>query len=539
MLVDVAESLLHMLEGGRRPPRKQVEDKDATSVYDTLLTHSSAGVRIRAYEMLATSSETTKPIRSSDLQLLSRRLIYLHGDVDPANRGEITSITNAVVLRLRRGSAFDTKALAKPDITSEQHTEHQNRLKQHEIFLAWYISFLENELGPTCAFSRHISALKALQSLVESGLDPEIPMKGPPGSGQDLARWPLNKSLHYPNMLSALWHLLLDPFEEIRAATTAILRSLLDHVKLKDRAPWRLTPHDLGSRASADDALSKLSNEGERPESYPEDEIARLVENTNALAALTNRADHADGLGRLLWLQSFFAPRRSVVLYELLGRLERTLVLFNCKDPLPTKDFSLHGYLTGLKYIIKDIGFHSTSDSTMILKDTNVTVPPLLNMCKGVWDIVRNDLCVDSPEMSHNADVIGPFEGPKDSLSYFWRALRDSSLLMQAILLRLASSADEATTENGYVEHLRNIHTLCFEQLTALRHRGAFSTVAQTFALCCEKFAGVPSLRAEVKTWYQVRKIGSQIHMCNPIFLNIQLIACRMLSKYWKISPRS
>lgn len=48
-----------------------------------------------------------------------------------------------------------------------------------------------------------------------------------------------------------------------------------------------------------------------------------------------------------------------------------------------------------------------------------------------------------------------------------------------------------------------------FTQLAELRHRGAFSTVAQTFSTCCQRcgqssnpeIAGLPEL------WYQVRQL--------------------------------
>ena len=47
---------------------------------------------------------------------------------------------------------------------------------------------------------------------------------------------------------------------------------------------------------------------------------------------------------------------------------------------------------------------------------------------------------------------------------------------------------------------------LCFTQLLELRHRGAFSTVSQTFAVFCRRCvtSSIPSLRALPEAWYQV-----------------------------------
>lgn len=50
---------------------------------------------------------------------------------------------------------------------------------------------------------------------------------------------------------------------------------------------------------------------------------------------------------------------------------------------------------------------------------------------------------------------------------------------------------------------------LCFTQLLDLRHRGAHSTVAQTFAAFCRRCAisKIPKLQALPEIWYQVSTI--------------------------------
>jgi hypothetical protein len=47
---------------------------------------------------------------------------------------------------------------------------------------------------------------------------------------------------------------------------------------------------------------------------------------------------------------------------------------------------------------------------------------------------------------------------------------------------------------------------LCFRQLIELRHRGAFSTVAQTFAAFCRRCVAVEdaSLRSLPEAYYEV-----------------------------------
>lgn len=53
------------------------------------------------------------------------------------------------------------------------------------------------------------------------------------------------------------------------------------------------------------------------------------------------------------------------------------------------------------------------------------------------------------------------------------------------------------------------IGTLTFEQLSNLRHRGAFTTVSQTFATCCQqtKYLKPPDAEGLLDSWYQVRDV--------------------------------
>ena len=58
-------------------------------------------------------------------------------------------------------------------------------------------------------------------------------------------------------------------------------------------------------------------------------------------------------------------------------------------------------------------------------------------------------------------------------------------------------------------EVFKRIGELTFEQLSTLRHRGAFSTVALTFARCCQltqtKAASYEVLGSDLlERWYQV-----------------------------------
>jgi hypothetical protein len=71
------------------------------------------------------------------------------------------------------------------------------------------------------------------------------------------------------------------------------------------------------------------------------------------------------------------------------------------------------------------------------------------------------------------------------------------------------------------------IGDLTFEQLSTLRHRGAFSTVSLTFARCCQltqhRTAHFDSHQSLLEQWYQV---CCNLDLCSQL----RLILCRVLS---------
>lgn len=56
----------------------------------------------------------------------------------------------------------------------------------------------------------------------------------------------------------------------------------------------------------------------------------------------------------------------------------------------------------------------------------------ILNYCSDIWEIVKQYLCVDSPEgfeMDDSEDQDSGL-GPKDTLSFAWRALKESRYII-------------------------------------------------------------------------------------------------------------
>lgn len=157
----------------------------------------------------------------------------------------------------------------------------------------------------------------------------------------------------------------------------------------------------------------------------------------------------------------------------------------------------------------------------------------ILDCCTKIWEAVKEVLCFDSPEgyeESEEGDNLDLGNGTKDTLSFCWRALKESrseNLPLNQIMLKLISSSlmkfmvtnidySSSVSCSGFrYEDIQKLGNLAFTQLAELRHCGAFSSVSQTFAACCRKCAQAkqsfdpqinlsPISRLPVH-WYKVR----------------------------------
>ena len=112
--------------------------------------------------------------------------------------------------------------------------------------------------------------------------------------------------------------------------------------------------------------------------------------------------------------------------------------------------------------------------------------------------------------------------GIKDVLSFSWRALKEaryiyghaylesSAYCFSSLMHVMASNIEYGPpgVEGGLnYEDFQTLGRLSFSQLAELRHRGAFSTVSQTFAAYCIRCVGSrnSTISDLPKFWYKVR----------------------------------
>jgi len=400
------------------------------SGFSKLLSNASAAIRLRTCELLTSSVSPKVPVPTAALTCLTSSLHFLHDDTDAFHRGELLSTFRRFLKRLRLSRSVLDRTL------------QSGQLSKVDEFLYNYAAFLRAELAPQLSYARHILALDIVCFIAEGSIAGDHALPRPIMADGTLLR--------------PMFRLVLDPYDDVR---TTAARALSYAQLLRATEPAVATTFK--------DVVDTL----------------KPIAGASILAAATKRGDHADALGRITGLMHSAGTLDSsevasgsdstydtdIDLHSLTQQFCAYIKSIKAFDT--SAQYPLHGNILGISYVIRGMNFGGALSPAAVLQEG------LLGACQRVWELSQTHLCVDSPEFEVEPADEAASLGPKDALAYAWRALRDSNLLMQAILESLAPN----------MRLLETIGSMCFEQLALLRHRGAFSTVAQTFVLCSHK----------------------------------------------------
>ncbi|OJI86066.1 hypothetical protein ASPTUDRAFT_187482 [Aspergillus tubingensis CBS 134.48] len=450
------------------------------------LFHRDITIRIATLSLLITAPSTTRPVSSATMNAILSGLPSMHTESDSYSRGEILSLIRKLIIRLKGGLLEDQDGLTEQKAPANK--KQQPKLARNDTTtracMQQYVDFLKADLRPTASYPRHVSALKTLILLLQSGLDSRLN----PSDGVK-TKWLCNMEVFEPTLLRLLVDLLLDPFEEVRATSLYIL-NLFPREVLFDNDKQAGVPQIIEGLAKAEQLASNTSRADFA------DTVARLYHILFRAAAVDGASDAAR------WWEN-----KSMVVDTLLKKLEQKLSLAGGLFNSSMRDAPLHGYVSALRYIVATPNFYSfvssKESSYEIWKAIHLRI---VQVCDKIWNEVKPVLCIDSPEGHTDEPIEELGVGPKDILSYSWRALRESGLLLHA---SLSNKTYGPQGESGLtVEHFEKIGTLSFIQLAELRHRGAFSTVSQTFATCCQRCGQSTSeeISALPSRWYQEAK---------------------------------
>lgn len=343
----------------KRSPRFIILDE---KTIEPLLSHALNTVRSLAFSVLVSSSSSTRPFSCTALKILRGRLAALHADTDAKFRNEVLSQTKHMIERIRGATAFlmrefhklnsvpsvsgTLENLAKVDELARLYRE----LQLHVEFIRWYLSFLLGELIPTASYQRHITALRAINLVLRSGLGNQDTILTQ--TADHATVWPYKVRFFTTGCMRLLLDLLINPFEDVRMNATVVLRFA---------APADFTTgNPIRFLENLEETTFKMSND------IPIQSIAmapsitqkslgvltEFISRASEISKRTGRADYADGVARCYQLLYGFLSStkdRLELVSDLVDDLDSKVAIAEIDLSTAVAEAPVHGILAALR----------------------------------------------------------------------------------------------------------------------------------------------------------------------------------------------
>jgi len=334
---------------------------------EPLLSHSLNTVRSLALSVLVSSSSSTRPFSSVALEILRRRLGALHADTDAKFRNDVLSQSKHMIERIRGATASLVRELFKLKSganISDQSSENSRTgeelarvncdLQMHNNFIKWYLGFLLGELVPTASYQRHITALRAINLVLRSGLGTEHTLLTQ--TADHATVWPYRVRFFTSGCMRLLLDLLVDPFEDVRVNATVILKFASQNDFNNGGVTAYLVDLEEVYTLAKDASVPVIENYGsavtssiaQEPLGLLTDSIARASE----ISKRTGRADYADGVARcyqLLYGLLNSTNDRLELVSDLVNSLDSKVVIAEVSLSAAVAEAPVHGILAALR----------------------------------------------------------------------------------------------------------------------------------------------------------------------------------------------
>ncbi|KAI9726601.1 MAG: hypothetical protein M1828_000968 [Chrysothrix sp. TS-e1954] len=468
--------------------------------FDWTLEDASPSVRISGLSLAISSSSSTKPFTDRHFQAFRTHLPYMLGDPDSYARGELYSSLKTLLHRVQAASLSLARQLQtnRRALSSSQDLDDvihfgdlSNALNAHRDFVVWLHVLASTHMHPCASYQNRLSALVILRMQYKSGLDPRARDEHVTSPARQDLSWPFDLTLVTDLQIRLLCDLLMDPFDDIRGLAMSIL-SFSSH-------PDRVRQKQTFLEASKSQNKSSVDLDLEFAAQHcPGDTVTveiLTLRRAESRMLRSGRVACADGFARArsFLIRSMLqvpANANSVDYASLVGRehlelhsplfdsLEACLVVAERDLLAATYDKSLYGYFTALRYAVTDRQIYRETYDEL----HSIFINRAIHLIRRVWYCMQHVLCNDAPEGYLPGDGQEDEDhNSKDVSTYAWRSVKESSLLGRD-LAQFFPSDQVLTTESSKEPLLKALGDLSFSQLAHLRHRGAFSTVAQLFA---------------------------------------------------------
>jgi len=469
-----------------------------------LLGHAHAHIRLSALNLVVQSTLITRPFTDDALGLLESALPPLSVESDAETRDQVIGSLRNLVERLAQSTYSCEK-----DLRSQQQKlrssyrptpddirtliQLDSRIQGACRFCGWYINFLETLLWPGASYQRCIMGLRALSFLIRSGVDAslaESTFSALPGNGsvtsggepfkKGVFKWPeFSKDFRVFTLgiTTVLLEAMSNPFEDVRTMSSEILRFNISWNKAM------LIPF-------LERGMKAMNESGRLRDS---DGVARTV---SLIFDLVRRGDICFEEGERIWGTPMGRGDVGIVTW-LLDVIEKDYLAVAGEDlARAVRERPVHGLFESLRMVLKSVYRIGPAEETLPL--WKAVHERVFRACEEIWRLTKAPLCFQSPEGHVPSDMDEEDEDmdAQTVMSYSWRAVKESSGLLGLVLGGAPLSAmNSSDLERG--------GKLLQQQLADIRHRGAFSAVAPSFAALCTRCFNINDtvLEGLPRTW--------------------------------------
>ncbi|CAZ84999.1 unnamed protein product [Tuber melanosporum] len=465
-----------------------------SSFVSPLLSNAHGHTRLAALTLTTYSPTLTKPLPTSAFRVLKSALPPLHAETDAEVRDLIIGSIRQLVERLGSSSyALDKDLqglqknalrLPKDQTTLSRILGHKESIEEAASFISWYLNFLKSQLAPGASYQRVVTALRVLIMVVRSGVDPSLVDPDDKASKKKgLLYWPPSVRVDFFDgaMKRVLVDCLFNPFEDVRVMAAEVLK---------------FAPDCGGSlRVILERGLREMNTSG--------------------------RARDADGVARSIDLWFHFATKRSpeskleelwgfavaaqsgelCVVDWVLNVLELDYLKVAREDfQRAVRERPIYGLFSALRLIFEGGGICQGALKGCAEK---LPVSRILEYCVEIWQMSKDILCFVSPEGYVPQGMMEEDTGDdgmdtQTVMSYCWRAVKESSALLGAII----GTADFGSGPQSLSkQNFSDIGNVLLEQLLDIRHRGAFSAVSPSFIELCSRCLATQTLSDLPEQW--------------------------------------
>ncbi|KAF9108100.1 hypothetical protein BGX29_003296 [Mortierella sp. GBA35] len=480
------------------------------SVLHSAMHHASGDIRIDVLGILCESRKSTTPVASMEYELLKQFLPLNLNAVVPDFRQKLYSHLAKFLFRVRGNcyvlareiarlhTSVGKKNLSQADADA-MIQEREAKVAETKSFLEWLLDHIFSSIYPGSSFQRVSTSLRLLGVMIKTFGIKTTPL--PPGSKpNEISRFPFQLPIASEEHTKILLGCLLNPFDHCREQALEILMNF--------EAPFE----GYHTKESVDGLIRwgldwlKSTRAGESDSGGL---VLKIIFVKYAIELGWDIGLPYEGSEELKDVK--FAAYTGNPAVDFTMRLQNLLRVQLERARLNQLDAAyhhpVHGTLIGLRYLFSSIDYASplVTNHRPLWQAVHADMMTLVeSVCAVVMGVLSNpspegNIPATFTEMEESIDAVisssggDEFEqsgGPNHQviLSYCWRAIKESSSLMELVLSK-ATLGSSALKTDGILEPnaLDRAGSLFRRLLTTIRHPGAFSSVFPAYISLCTR----------------------------------------------------